>query len=166
MSKIARDPLYRRHRFPAEIIAHAVWLYFRFPLSLRMVEDMLAARGIIVTHQTIRTWAEKFGRHFANEIRRRSAGRLGDKWHLDEVVVTIAGTKHWLWRAVDQDGFVLDVLVQSRRNAKAARRLMRKLLKGQGRAPRVMITDKLGSYAVAGREMMPGVEHRRHKGLE
>ena len=120
--------------------------------SLRMVEDMLAARGIIVTHQTIRTWAEKFGRHFANEIRRRSAGRLGDKWHLDEVVVSIAGTKHWLWRAVDQDGFVLDVLVQSRRNAKAARRLMRKLLKGQGRAPRVMITDKLGSYAVAGRE--------------
>ncbi len=87
MSKIARDPLYRRHRFPAEIIAHAVWLYFRFPLSLRMVEDMLAARGIIVTHQTIRTWAEKFGRHFANEVRRRSAGRLGDKWHLDEVVV-------------------------------------------------------------------------------
>ena len=78
MSKIARDPLYRRHRFPAEIIAHAVWLYFRFPLSLRMVEDMLAARGIIVTHQTIRNWAEKFGRHFANEIRRRSAGRLGD----------------------------------------------------------------------------------------
>ena len=156
MSKIARDPLYRRHRFPAEIIAHAVWLYFRFPLSLRMVEDMLAARGIIVTHQTIRTWAEKFGRHFANEIRRRSAGRLGDKWHLDEVVVSIAGTKHWLWRAVDQDGFVLDVLVQSRRNAKAARRLMRKLLKGQGRAPRVMITDKLGSYAVAGREIDAG----------
>ena len=85
-----------------------------------MVEDMLAARGIIVTHQTIRTWAEKFGRHFANEIRRRSAGRLGDKWHLDEVVVSVAGRKHWLWRAVDQDGFVLDVLVQSRRNAKAA----------------------------------------------
>ena len=164
MSKVAHDPLYRRHRFPAEIIAHAVWLYFRFPLSLRMVEDMLAARGIIVTHQTIRTWAEKFGRHFANQIRRRSAGRLGDKWHLDEVVVSVAGTKHWLWRAVDQDGFVLDVLVQSRRNAKAARRLMRKLLKGQGRAPRVMITDKLGSYAVAGRETMPGVEHRRHKG--
>jgi putative transposase len=86
MSKIARDPLYHRHRFPAEIITHAVWLYYRFPLSLRMVEDMLAARGIIVTHQTIRTWAEKFGRHFANEIRRRSAGRLGDRWHLDERV--------------------------------------------------------------------------------
>jgi putative transposase len=132
MSKLSRDPLYRRHRFPAEIIAHAVWLYFRFPLSLRMVEDVLAARGIIVTHQTIRTWAEKFGRHFAKAIEQRSAGQPGDKWHLDEMVVTVAGKKQWLWRAVDQNGFVLDVLVQSRRNAKAARRLMRKLLKKQG----------------------------------
>lgn len=95
-----------------------------FRLSLRMVEDMLAARGIIVTHQTIRTWAEKFGRHFAKKIKRRSAGRLGDKWHLDEVVVSIGGKQHWLWRAVDQNGFVLDVLVQSRRNAKAAKRLI------------------------------------------
>jgi hypothetical protein len=84
MSKIGRDPLYRRHRFSAEMISHAVWLYFRFPLSLRMVEDMLAARGIIVTHQTIRNRAEKFGRHFANDVRRRSTGRLGDKWYLDE----------------------------------------------------------------------------------
>jgi len=160
-----RDPLYRRHRFPAEIIAHAVWLYFRFPLSLRMVEDMLAARGIIVSHQTFRLWAEKFGRAFASEIRRRSAGRLGDKWHLDEAVVAIGGKKHWLWRAVDQDGFVLDVLVQSRRNAKAAKRLMRKLLKSQRHPPRVMITDKLRSYDAAKREIMPGVEHRYHKGL-
>jgi putative transposase len=160
-----RDPLYRRHRFPAEIIAHAVWLYFRFPLSLRMVEDMMAARGIIVSHQTIRLWAEKFGRAFANEIRRRSAGRLGDKWHLDEAVVSIDGERHWLWRAVDQDGFVLEVLVQIRRNAKAARRLMRKLLKGHGRAPRVMVTDKLRSHYAAKREIMPGVEHRSHKGL-
>lgn len=142
MTRFTRDPLYRRHRFPAEVIAHAVWLYFRFPLSLRMVEDMLAARGVIVSHQTVRLWAEKFGRHLANAIRKRSAGRLGDKWHLDEVVITIGGKKHWLWRAVDQDGFVLDVLVQSRRNAKAAKCLMRKLLKGQGRSPRVMITDK------------------------
>lgn len=165
MTKSARDPLYRRHRFPADVIAHAVWLYFRFPLSLRMVEDVLAARGIIVSHQTVRLWAEKFGRHFANDIRRRSAGRLGDKWHLDEVVITIAGKKHWLWRAVDQEGFVLDVLVQSRRNAEAAKRLMRKLLKGQGRSPRVMITDKLRSYNAAKREIMPGVEHRSHKGL-
>jgi putative transposase len=125
---------------PAEVIAHAVWLYFRFPLSLPMVEDMLAARGIIVSHQTVRLWAEKFGRLFANDIRRRSAGRLGDKWHLDEVVIIIGGKKHWLWRAVDHHGFVLDVLVQSRRDARAAKRLMRKLLKGQGSAPRVMIT--------------------------
>jgi putative transposase len=91
MTRLARDPLYRRHRFPADVIAHAVWLYFRFPLSLRMVEDMLAARGIIVSHQTVRLWAEKVGRHFANDIRKRSAGKLGDKWHLDEVVITIAG---------------------------------------------------------------------------
>ncbi len=100
-----------------------------------MVEDMLAARGIIVTHQTIRTWAEKFSRQFARDIRHRSARRFGDTWHLDEGVVTIAGKKQWLWRAVDQEGFVLDVLVQSRRNAKAAKRLMRKLLKAQGHAP-------------------------------
>lgn len=146
-----RDPLYRRHRFPAEVIAQAVWLYFRFPLNLRMVEDMLAARGIIVSHQTIRQWAEKFGLAFANDIRRRSVGRLGDKWHLDEAVVSMRGKKHWLWRAVDQDGFVLEVLVQSRRNAKAAKRLMRKLLRGQGRSPRVMITDKLRSYDAAKR---------------
>ncbi|MBY3617853.1 IS6 family transposase [Rhizobium bangladeshense] len=147
------------------MIAHAVWLYFRFPLSLLMVEDMLAARGIIVSHQTVRLWAEKFGRAFASEIRRRAAGRLGDKWHLDEAVVSIRSKKHWLWRAVDQDGFVLDVLVQSCRDAKAAKRMMRKLLKSQGRPPRVMITDKLRSYDAAKRKIMPGVEHRSHKGL-
>jgi putative transposase len=122
MTRFARHPLYRRHRFPAEVIAHAVWLYFRFPLSLRMVEHMLAARGIIVSHQTVRLWTEKFGRRFANDICKRSAGRLGDKWYLDEVVITIRGKKHWLWRAVDPHGFVLDVLVQSRRSAKAAKR--------------------------------------------
>ena len=165
MTRLARDPLYRRHRFPADVIAHAVWLYFRLPLSLRMVEDMLAARGVIVSHQTVRLWAEKFGRHFANDIRKRSTGKLGDKWHLDEVVIMIAGKKHWLWRAVDQNGFVLDVLVQNRRNTKAAKRLMRKLLKGQGSSPRVMITDKLRSYGAAKRDIMPGVEHRSHKGL-
>ena len=142
-----------------------MWLYFRFPLSLRMVEDLLAARGAVVSHQSVRLWAEKFGRTFANEVRRRLSGRLGDKWHLDEAVISIGGKKHWLWRTVDQDGFVLEVLVQGRRNAKAAKRLMRKLLKGQGRAPRVMITDKLRSYAAAKREIMPSVEHRSHKGL-
>jgi putative transposase len=96
MTRSARDPLYRCRRFPAEVITHAVWLYFQFPLSLRIVEDMLATRGIIVSHQTVRLWAEKFGRQFANDIRRRSAGRLGDKWYLDEVVITIGRKKHWL----------------------------------------------------------------------
>ena len=159
-----RDPIYAGHRYPAEIISYAVWLYFRFPLSLRMVEEMLAARGISVTHETIRQWGLKFGREFANRIRRR-APRRGDKWHLDELAVSFAGKKHWLWRAVDQDGFVLDVLVQSRRDKEAAKRLFRKLLKKQCRAPRVLVTDKLKSYAAAKREIMPGVEHRQHKGL-
>jgi putative transposase len=133
-------------------------------LSLRMVEEMLAARGILVSHETVRQWALKFGQAFANQIRRRLP-RAGDKWHLDEVVITIAGKKHWLWRAVDQDGLVLDVLVQSRRDKRAAKRLLRKLLKRQCRAPRVLITDKLPSYGAAKREVMPGVEHRQHKGL-
>ncbi|ACM40153.1 transposase (plasmid) [Allorhizobium ampelinum S4] len=95
MTRSSRDPLYRRHRFPAEVIAHAVWLYFLFPLSLRIVADLLAARGILVSHQTVRLWAEKFGRHFANDFRKRSTGKLGDKWHLDEVVITIGGKKHF-----------------------------------------------------------------------
>src|SRR3954464_10001373 len=163
MTSAAKSP-YAGYRFPAEVISHAVWLYFRFPLSLRMVEEMLAARGIIVSHETVRQWARKFGQGFANQIRRRLPC-AGDKWHLDEVEVKIAGQKHWLWRAVDQDGFVLDVLVQKRRDKRAAKRLLRKLLKKQGRAPRVMITDKLASYGAAKGEVMPSVEHRRHKGL-
>jgi putative transposase len=114
----ARDPIYAGYRFPAQLISYAVWLYFRFPLSLRMVAERLAARGISVTYETIRQWGLKSGREFANRIRRR-APRRGDKWHLDEVVITIAGAKHWLWRAVDQEDFVLDVLVQSRRDKKA-----------------------------------------------
>ena len=160
----AQNSLYRGHRFPAEVISHAVWLYFRFPLSLRMVEDLLAARGIIVSHETVRRWAEKFGRDFANKIRRRGP-RLGDKWHLDEVVVSINGKKHWLWRAIDQDGFVLDALVQSRRDHHAAERLLRKLIRKQIRIPRVMITDKLGSCGAALRELGLKFEHRQHKGL-
>src|SRR5690606_16367648 len=123
--------LYHRHRFPPEIIAEAVWLYFRFPLSFRMVEDMLAYRGIIVTHKTVRERAEKFGREYANTIRRRTPP-LRDKWHLDEAVVTINGERHFLWRAVDQDGFVLEVLVQKRRDTEAAKRFIRKLRAGQG----------------------------------
>jgi putative transposase len=155
---------YAGYRFPPEVISHAIWLYFRFPLSLRMVEEMLAARGILVSHETVRQWARKFGQAFADQIRRRLP-RPGDTWHLDEVVITIAGEKHWSWRAVDQDGIVLDVLVQGRRDQRAAKRLLRKLLKRQGRAPRVLITDKLASYPAAKKELMPGVEHRRHKGL-
>src|SRR5215210_5878494 len=163
MTFTAKSP-YAGYRFPGEVISHAVWLYFRFPLSLRMVEEMLAARGILVSHETVRQWARKFGQGFANQIRRRLPCP-GDKWHLDEVVITIAGKKHWLWRAVDQTGFVLDVLVQSRRDKRAAKRLLRKLLKRQGRPPRVLITNKLASYPAAKKELMPGVEHCRHKGL-
>src|SRR5918912_514722 len=155
---------YTGYRFPPEIISHAVWLYFRFPLSLRMVDEILAARGITVSHETVRQWARKFGQSFANQIRRRLPC-VGDKWHLDEVCLMIGGKKHWLWRAVDQDGMVLDVLVQSRRDKRAARRLLRKLLKRQMRPPRVLITDKLASYSAAKGEVMPSVEHRRHKGL-
>src|SRR5215204_3712310 len=162
--KPTRHSRYARHRFPAEVISYAIWLYFRFPLSLRMVEEMLAARGIEVSHETVRQWALKFGQSFASKIGRRLPAP-GDKWHLDEVVISIAGREHWLWRAVDQHGVVLDILVQSRRNAKAAERLLRKLLKKQGTAPRVMITDKLASYGAAKREIMPGVEHRQHRGL-
>jgi putative transposase len=129
-----------------------------------MVEEMLAARGIIVSHETVRQWALKFGQEFANRIRRKLP-QAGDKWHLDEVAIRIAGVKHWLWRAVDQDGIVLDILVQSRRDKRAAKRLFRKLLKRQCRPPRVMITDKLASYGAAKGEVMPSVEHRKHKGL-
>ena len=156
---------YKRHRFPAEIIAHAVWLYFRFPLSRRHVEDLLAERGIEVSFQTVAEWAAKFGREYSRSIRRRTRGSFADKWHLDEMVIAIKGRKYWLWRAVDADGYILDALIQSRRNKQAALKLMRKLLKGQCVTPRVMITDKLRSYDAAKREIIPGVEHRSHKGL-
>src|SRR4029453_13671996 len=119
---------YKRHRFPPQIIAHAVWLYFRFPLSLRLVEELLLERGIIVSYETIRRWGRKFGPAYAKQLRRRRPSRQ-DVWHLDEGVVSIAGAKHWLWRAVDQDGYVLDEIVQSRRDTRAARRLLLRLLK-------------------------------------
>ena len=112
----AAKPPYAGHRFPPEVIGHAIWLSFRFPLGLRMVEEMLAVRGILVSHETVRQWALKFGQGFANQIRRKLP-RVGDKWHLDEVVITTAGKRHWLWRAVDQGGTVLDVLVRSRRTS-------------------------------------------------
>jgi putative transposase len=160
----ARDLLYRRHRFPPEVISHAVWLYFRFPLSLRMVEEMLAERGICVSYETVRRWAMKFGEAFSDQIRQRAPAR-GDKWHLDEVVISIAGEPYWLWRAIDQNGFVLDVLVQRRRDTHAARRLLTKLLKAAGSPPRVMITDKLRSHAAARVKLDLRVEHRQHRGL-
>ena len=137
---------------------------FRFPLTLRIVEEMLEARGIVVSHETVRQWGAQFDQEFANRISRRLP-RAGDKWHLDEVATTIAGVQHWLWRAVDQAGLVLDVLVQSRCDKRAAERLLRKLLIRQCRATRVMITDELPSYGVTKREVMPGVEYRQHRGL-
>jgi putative transposase len=112
---------YCGRRYPAEIISHAVWLYFRFTLSFRDVGELLAARGIVVTYEALRQWTPKFGQDFANELRRRQPSR-GDKWHLDEMVITMKGKQHYLWRAVDQEGYALDILVQSRRNTKAARR--------------------------------------------
>ena len=157
-------PSYKGFRFPAEIISHCVWLYHRFPLSLREVQEMMAQRGIIISHETVRQWCAKFGQTYANALRRRRP-RPGDKWHLDEMFITIQGTIHYLWRAVDQDGNVLDILVQPRRNAQAARKFFRRLLKGLRYVPRVVITDKLASYGVAHRKLLPSVEHRRSKYL-
>ncbi len=164
MNEMSASPSYKRHRFPPEIIAHAVWLYFRFALSYRDVEELLAERGVVVTYETIRQWCRKFGQTYANELRRRRP-RPGDKWHLDEVFISINGETHYLWRAVDQHGNVLDILVQRRRNKQAAKKFFRKLLKGLQFVPRVLITDKLASYGAAQREVLPSVEHRQHKGL-
>ena len=155
---------YARHRYPGEVIAHAVWLYHRFTLSYRDVEELLAARGILVSHEAIRKWCQKFGPEYAQKLRYRQA-RPGDKWHLDEVRIVIKGEVHWLWRAVDQDNQTLDILMQKRRDKRAAKRFFKKLLKGQRSVPRVIITDKLRSYGAAKRDILPGVEHRQHKGL-
>jgi putative transposase len=157
-------PSYKGFRFPVEIISHCVWLYYRFPFSFREVEEMMLQRGIVVSHETVRQWCAKFGQTYANALRRRRA-RPGDKWHLDEVFIKINGTSHYLWRAVDQHGNVLDILVTSRRDAKAATRFFRKLLTGLEYVPRVLITDKLSSYGVAHRRLTPSVEHRQSKYL-
>jgi putative transposase len=162
---VAGVPSYAGFRFPVEIISHCVWLYHRFPLSLRDVEEMMLQRGIVVSHETVRQWCAKFGQTYANALRRRRRPRPGDTWHLDEVFIKIQGKTHYLWRAVDQDGTVLDILVTSRRDTKAATRFFRKLLKGLEYAPRVLVTDKLGSYRAAHRQLMPSVEHRRSKYL-
>lgn len=155
---------YKGFRFPPEIISHCVWLYHRFPLSFREVEELMLVRGVIVSYETIRQWCAKFGPEYACRLRRRQP-RPGDKWHLDEVFVQINGRRQYLWRAVDQDGNVLDILVQPRRDAKAAKRFFRKLLKRQCASPRVLVTDKLRSYAVAHREVMPSVQHRQSRYL-
>ena len=128
---MSKSPVsYKRHRFPPAVIAHAVWLYFRFPLSLRMIEEMLSERGIVVSYETIRRWGRKFGPAYARQLRRKKPSRE-DIWHLDEVVISIGGRKHWLWRAIDQDGYVLDEIVQTRRDTKVARRLLVRLLKNK-----------------------------------
>ena len=154
----SKSPSYHGYRFPPEIINHAVWLYHRFCMSFRDVEDLLAQRGITVPYEAIRLWRNKFGPEYARGLKRRQ-GRLGDTWYLDEVFVTIRGERQYLWRAVDQDGEVIDILVQRRRDRKAAKRFFRKLLKGQGRVPRRFITDKLRSYGAAHRTVMPSVVH-------
>jgi putative transposase len=161
--KKAPDP-YRGFRYPAQIINEAVWLYHCFSMSLRDVELLLAARGVVVSYESIRQWCLRFGQEFAKRLRRRRP-RPGDKWNMDEVFVRIQGQLHYLWRAVDQDGVVLDILVQSRRDGKAAKRFFKKLLKGLQYVPRVIVTDKLKSYGVAKREILPDVEHRQSRYL-
>jgi putative transposase len=157
-------PSYKGHRYPVEVISHCVWLYHRFPLSYREVEELMLERGVIVSYETVRRWCLKFGQTYANALRRRQPGP-GDKWHLDEVFIKINSEQKYLWRAVDQDGNILDILVQNRRDKAAARRFFLRLLKTVGAVPRVIVTDKLRSYGAAHREVMPSVEHRDHKGL-
>ena len=152
---------FKRHRFPPDVIRHAVWLYFRFTLSLRDVEEMLAERGIDTTYEAIRGWTRKFGQAFAYKLRAARTKPTG-RWHLDEMVVKIAGKRMWLWRAVDDEGEVLDMLVQKRRNTVAALRLLRNLLKHHGTHPETIVTDKLASYRAATRKL--GLSHRHRPG--
>ena len=155
-------PLYYRRRFPAQIISHCVWLYFRFCLSYRDVEEIMAKRGVAVTYETIRDWSQKFGGTYAKRLRSQ-AGRPGDRWHLDEVYLSINGKLQYLWRAVDQDGEVLDILVQPRRDRRAAKKFFRKLLRRLQYVPRAIVTDKLGSYAAAKAEVLRDVLHIQGK---
>ncbi len=168
MTTDTTSPSYIGFRLPQAIISHAVWLYFRFNLSFAQwapdVEELLAARGVMVRYETVRQWCRKFGQEFARQVRRRRA-QPGDKWHADEVFLKINGKTHYLWRAVDQAGNVLDILVQRRRNKRAAIKFFRKLLKGCLYVPRVLITDKLASYGAAKREVLPSVEHRQSRYL-
>ncbi|KFF95503.1 transposase [Streptomyces scabiei] len=160
----AVSPSYKGHRYPVEVISYCVWLYFRFPLSFREVEELMLERGIVVSYETVRRWCANVGQRYAGALRRRQP-RPGDKWHLDEVFIKINGEPKYLWRAVDQDGNVLDILVQNRRDKAAARRFFRRLMKKTHAVPRVIVTDKLRSYGAAHREVMPSVEHRQSKYL-
>ena len=153
---------YRYCHLPPDVIQHAVWLYYRFTLSFRDVEDMLAERGVEVSYETIRRWVAKFGPQIARHLRRHRPV-AHPQWHLDEMFVSIGGRRMYLWRAVDQDGEVLDVLIQARRNRRAATKLMRKLLKKRGFAPRTLVTDKLRAYAAAVRELCLTARHHRAK---
>ena len=150
--------MYAGYRYPSQVISHAVWLYHRFALSFRDVEELLAARGIIVSYETVRSWCVKFGNQYCSRLRKKR-GKLGDTWYLDEVLIKINGVLHYLWRAVDQDGDDLDILVQKRRNKRAAMKFFRKLLKGQQAAPLKIVTDKLRSYSAAKRDIIPSVDH-------
>jgi putative transposase len=156
---VTRPLSFKRHRFPSEVIRYAVWLYFRFTLSLRDVEELLAQRGIEVSYETIRCWTIKFGPLIAANLKRRRPSPTG-RWHLDEMVVKIGGRRMWLWRAVDDEGEVLDMLVQRRRNKHAALKLFRKLLRNQGIHPETIVTDKLASYRAALRHLGISDRHR------
>lgn len=156
-------PRLKGFRFPREIVAYAVWVYHRFALSTADVEDLLAERGVIVSRETIRLWINRFGRHFADCIR-RDRPKPNDKWHMDEVVIVIGGKKFWLWRAIDADGDVLDILVQLRRNTKAAKCFFARLVREFGQ-PGVVVTDKLGSYVKPIQTIAPNADHRAPKGL-
>ncbi len=157
------NQLYHGYCFPPEIISHAVWLYHRFCLSFRDVEDLLAERGIVVSYETIRSWCNKFVPVYARSIK-KCRGSLGDTWYLDEVyIVTVRGERRYLWRAVDQDGDVLDILMQKRKDKQAAVRFFKKLMKRQGRSAREIITDKLPSYGAARKAIMPTSMHRHDR---
>jgi len=150
--------IYKRHRFPSEIISYAVWLYYRFNLSHRDVEDLLAQRGITVSYESIRLWCNKFGPKYTRRLNRKHCG-YSDTFFVDEVFVKIGGKQHYLWRAVDQDGEVVDVYLQAKRDGDTAKRFFRRLLRSHQGEPRKIVTDKLRSYGVAHRELMPEVIH-------
>ena len=150
--------IYKRHRFPPDVISYAVWLYHRFNLSHRDIEDLLAERGVTVSHESIRLWCIKFGPAFARKLRRRHPG-FGDTFYIDEVFVRIRGNQRYLWRAVDQDGDVVDVFLQDRRDARTAKRFFRRLIRRHGSEPWKIVTDKLGSCRVAHRELVPRSIH-------